>query len=148
MKYTKKIQTKKQTKIKYVTRKTIAQLKKSVQTKVNKYIRERDKDLPCISCGKYVPNKEAGHYIAQGSSGYFRYNLDNLHGQCKNCNHFLHANLVEYRIALVQKIGIKRVEWLEEHRHDTKKWTREELEEITLEIDRLLKLIKSRKEEQ
>jgi len=53
-----------------------------------------------------------------------------VHKQCVSCNRFKHGNLIEYRINLVKKIGIKKVEWLEEHRKDVKRWTREELEEI------------------
>lgn len=124
-------QIKPRVKIKQVIVKSLPQLKEKAQRAVNKYIRERDKNLPCISCGKMVEKKEAGHYIAQGSSGFLRYHPDNIHGQCINCNHFKHANLLEYRIALVKKIGIDKVNWLEEHRRDVKKWTREELEQIT-----------------
>jgi hypothetical protein len=108
----------------------ISDLKKRVQTKVNKYVRDRDKGLPCISCGKYFDEYQAGHFISQGSSGFLRYNLDNINCQCVGCNKWKHGNGIEYRIALVQKIGVERVEWLEAHRHDTKHWTREELEEV------------------
>jgi len=123
-------QIKPKVKIKIVTVKSVAQLKKKAQKIVNKLIRERDKDLPCISCGKVVAEKEAGHFIAQGSSGFLRYHPDNLHGQCASCNRFKHGNLLEYRINLVTKIGVGRVRWLELHRKDVKKWKREELEEI------------------
>lgn len=122
-----RLKTKKQ-KTKGVIR--ISDLKKKAQKIFNKWIRERDKDLPCISCQKTADKYEAGHYIAQGSSGYLRYNEDNVHGQCKACNRWNHGNLIEYRINLIKKVGLKTVEWLEEHRKDTKKWTREELEEI------------------
>lgn len=109
---------------------TLPQLKKTVQRKVNAYVRERDKNEPCISCHKIKDNKEGGHYVAQGSSGFLRYHLDNIHGQCVDCNHFKSGNLLEYRISLVQKIGVERVEWLEKHRKDIKKWTREELQDV------------------
>lgn len=108
----------------------LSDLKKVVQRKVNAYVRERDKDLPCISCGKWSDNWHCGHYIAQGSSGALRYNLDNLSKQCAGCNLFKHGALIDYRIGLIKKIGVKRVEWLENHRKDIKKWTREELQEI------------------
>lgn len=108
----------------------LAAFKKIVQRKVNAYIRERDKDKPCISCNKMYELKDAGHFVAQGSSGALRYHLDNLSGQCQSCNRFNHGNLIEYRISLVKRIGIERVEYLEDHRHDIKKWTKEELNEI------------------
>lgn len=108
----------------------LSDYKKIVQRKVNAYIRERDKDLPCISCGKYSDNWHCGHYIAQGSSGALRYNFDNLNKQCASCNLFKHGNLIEYRIGLVSKRGANRVQLLESMRHDIKKWTREELRDI------------------
>lgn len=108
----------------------LSDLKKSVQKKVNKFVRERDKDLPCISCQKYAESYDAGHFIAQGSSGLLRYNLNNIWKQCRACNHYKRGNLLEYRIALVKKIGLEQVEYLENHRHDTHSWTREELEQV------------------
>jgi hypothetical protein len=109
----------------------ISDLKKKVQKIVNKFVRERDKDQGCISCGNQnASSYEAGHFVAQGASGFLRFNLDNIHKQCYSCNHFKHANLLEYRIALIRKIGVERVEYLEAHRHDTHSWTREELTEV------------------
>ena len=107
----------------------LPELKKKVQKIVNKWIRLRDADLGCISCGKRGEG-QAGHYIAQGSSGALRYHPDNLNKQCSQCNLWKHGSLVEYRMGLVKKIGEKRVKYLEEHKHDIKHWTREELEEL------------------
>lgn len=125
--YTKLSQIKKKPKVKTVTVLSLSQLKKKVQRAVNAYVRKRDENEPCISCSKQSESWEAGHYIAQGSSGYLRYNFDNIHKQCVSCNRFKHGNLLEYRINLLTKIGSKRVDWLENHRKDVKKWTREEL---------------------
>ena len=108
----------------------ISDLKKQVQRVFNKWIRQRDKDLPCISCGGNCGKWDAGHFIAQGSSGVLRYHPDNCHKQGVGCNRFKHGNLLEYRINLIKKIGEDRVKWLEDHRNDVKKWTREELEEL------------------
>ncbi|MCP3681721.1 MAG: recombination protein NinG [bacterium] len=107
---------------------SLPQLKKKVQRVVNKYVRERDKDLPCISCGKMVEKKDAGHYVAQGSSGLLRFDTQNINGQCRGCNRFKYGNLIEYRIGLVERIGEDHVKLLEESRHETYRYTREELE--------------------
>lgn len=106
---------------------SLSDLKKAVQREVNAYVRLRDEKEPCISCQRFVPQKDAGHFLAQGSTGILRYDLDNLWGQCQSCNRFKHGNLLEYRINLVKKIGLSMVERLESMRHETKKWTREEL---------------------
>lgn len=110
--------------------KSLRELQKRTQVVFNAWIRERDKDLPCISCGQHKDKYHAGHYIAQGFSGFLKYNEDNCNKQCVGCNLFKRGNLIEYRIALVKKIGQDRVEWLENNRHQVKKWTREELEEL------------------
>jgi hypothetical protein len=111
-------------------------LKKKVQREVNAYVRLRDTNDPCISCQKFVmmANVDAGHYISQGSSGALRYNLDNIHKQCVACNRYNHGALVDYGIHLREKIVEERVKWLEDHRKDNKKWTREELEAIRADI--------------
>lgn len=108
----------------------LSDYKKVVQRKVNAYVRLRDEGRPCLACKKPVQVAHASHYVAQGSSGALRYNLDNIHVTCNSCNVWKRGNLIEYRIGLCEKIGEERVKWLEEHRHDIKKWTREELKAI------------------
>lgn len=109
----------------------LSDLKKIAQRAVNKFIRERDADEPCMACQKPCRDGgDASHFVAQGSSGFLRYHPDNIWKCCTSCNRYKHGNLLEFRINLVKKIGVERVEWLEEHRNDVKRWTREELEEI------------------
>ena len=108
---------------------SLPMLKKKVQRAVNAYIRERDKDLPCISCQKGKV-QEAGHFWAQGSSGFLRYHFDNINGQCTACNRWKHGNLLEYRLNLIEKIGVERLDYLDDNRLVVKKWSREELESI------------------
>src|SRR3990167_11527803 len=109
---------------------TLPKLKKKAQLVFNARIRERDKDLPCISCGKYTTNPHCGHYVALGSSSFLRYHPWNANLQCAGCNLFKRGNLIEYRIGLVKKIGEEGVEWLEDNRHALYKWTESELNEV------------------
>jgi len=118
----------KELKKKSVVKVSLPELKRQAQKYFNAYIRRRDEKLGCISCGKKIDH--AGHYIAHGAHGALRYDEDNVHGQCQNCNVWLHGNLLEYRLNLIKKIGPERVDALEFHRHDVKRWSREELEEI------------------
>lgn len=117
-------------KLKKAKEKSLPELKKEVQRLCNKYIRERDKDLTCISCNKFSDNKDSGHYIAQGSSGALRFDENNLAGQCLSCNRFKHGDLINYRYGLIARIGLLKVEELEKRRFEVKKWTREELKEL------------------
>jgi hypothetical protein len=75
----------------------------------NTFIRERDKELPCISCGTTNNIQyHAGHYFSVGSYPALRFNEDNVHKQCVQCNNFLHGNLVEYDRALKVKLGLTK----------------------------------------
>ena len=94
---------------------------KEVQVEFNKFIRERDKNEPCISCASN-PNDlnlltgsrwDAGHYLSIGARANLRFNEDNCQKQCVKCNRDLSGNAAEYRIGLVKKIGLERVEKLE-----------------------------------
>lgn len=98
----------------------------------NKFIRIRDKDEPCISC-----DSEAGHFKL--TAGHFwpstyenlRFDEDNVHGQCWfNCNKNRHGNINEYRIRLIEKIGLERVERLDQERHNNPDLTKEEIIEL------------------
>nr|WP_315471745.1 recombination protein NinG [uncultured Rhodoferax sp.] len=101
-----------------------------------RYIRARDRlaGHPCVSSGKplnwYAGNRvDAGHYRSRGAASHLRYHEDNCHAQSKQDNRFKSGNVVEYRIRLVQRIGLDRVVALE-HDNAIHKWTREELRGI------------------
>tara|TARA_R110002167_G_scaffold11043_5_gene49346 strand:+ start:44 stop:586 length:543 start_codon:yes stop_codon:yes gene_type:complete len=107
--------------------KTTTDYLKEVETVVNRFIRLRDKDKPCISCQRPLNNKfDSGHYRSKGGNPEIRFNEDNIHGQCVYCNRHLHANLIDYRISLIKRIGLERVEWLEGV-HKPRKYTIPEL---------------------
>ncbi|TCK68080.1 NinG protein, partial [Lonepinella koalarum] len=59
-----------------------------------------------------------------------RFNEDNCHKQCQPCNTHLSGNITEYRINLVQKIGLERVEWLERKDHKPLKLSVDEIKEL------------------
>jgi hypothetical protein len=112
------------------------------QRAVNSVIRERDKDEPCISCGRFHQGKwNAGHYISRGASPALRYHSDNIHKQCEPCNTNKSGNQIEYRKRLIQKIGIERVEWLEGP-HELPRWRKEDYLRIEAEAKQKLKEIK------
>ena len=87
--------------------KTVSQLKAIAVRHFHKFIRTRDQDLPCISCGKYT-TLQAGHFYSAGNHPSIKFNEDNVHGQCKRCNYFLSGNLLPYRDNLILKIGQER----------------------------------------
>jgi hypothetical protein len=117
--------------VKKVELMTLSDYIKIAQVTFNKYIRLRDKDYTCISCGKELGTKfDAGHYLNANNHWNVRFNELNVNGQCVYCNQHLHGNLIEYRKRLVTLIGVENVEWLEEVAKETRKFTIEELKEI------------------
>lgn len=93
--------------------KTKSDYLKELQVVFNTYIRARDQGLNCISCQKPAKKENAGHYASVGASPQLRFDEFNCHLQCEYCNTYLHANLINYRIHLIEKIGIEEVERLE-----------------------------------
>ena len=102
---------------------------KEVQTVFNKFIRLRDFKQLCISCSKEAKKKNAGHYRSVGSCPELRFEELNVHLQCEYCNTYLHANLINYRINLILKIGVNNIKWLEGN-HKPKRYTVEQLMEL------------------
>ena len=58
-----------------------------------------------------------------------RFNEDNCHAQCVKCNRDLSGNAAAYRVELVRRIGLDRVELLECD-HKPKKYTIDDLKEM------------------
>lgn len=97
------------------------QLRKA-QAIYNTYIRTRDCGDACISCGNLTGAKlNAGHYLSVGGHPELRFEELNCHLQCEHCNTHLSGNIARYRINLIKKIGLRKVEWLEGP-HDPKKY--------------------------
>lgn len=87
-----------------------------LQKVFNEFIRERDKGLPCISCGTLSKNIQyaAGHFWTVKGFPNVRFDEDNVNLQCNaHCNMFLAGNINEYRPRLIEKIGIERFDALE-----------------------------------
>ena len=119
---------------------------KAAQKAFNAFIRARDNDIPCISCGQTRDetavssgsNFHAGHYKSVGAKAELRFEELNCHKQCAHCNNFLSGNMENYRLNLITKIGLDKVEWLE-GKHEPKKYTCEELKAIELKYKNKLK---------
>ncbi len=118
------------------------QLKKT-QTIFNKFIRIRDEKEPCISCGRHHKGQyHAGHYKSVGSSPELRFEPLNNNKQCSACNNYLSGNLSLYRVNLIAKIGIDKVEWLEGP-HEPKRYTIPELKELQVKFKLLTEALES-----
>lgn len=107
-------QERKEKKEKLEKRKTRQEWEREAQSEFNKYIRLRDINMACISCGRHHQGQyHAGHYLSRGARPELAFDEDNCHKQCSVCNYHLSGNAVLYRIGLLKKIGLERVERLE-----------------------------------
>ena len=128
--------------------KTVRDWIKEAQKEFNRFIRLDDMGKPCISCDTPISEIEGnqgwkvggawdcGHYLTVGGHPELRFEPYNAHRQCKSCNagsnkYGRKTKTVgeTYRIKLIERIGIERVEWLEGP-HEAKKYTIEQLKQI------------------
>ncbi len=117
------VKERRETKAKLTKLKSKSQWAREAQAAFNSYIRARDADKPCISCGRHHQGQyHAGHYLSVGARPELRFEESNVHKQCAPCNNHLSGNIVMYRIALIKQFGLELVDWLEgphEPRRDT-----------------------------
>ena len=112
---------------------------KEAQSEFNKFIRLRDAKEPCISCQRHHQGQyHAGHYLTVGAHPELRFNELNNSKQCSPCNLHLSGNLVNYRINLIKKIGLDKVEGLEGP-HDPAKLSIEDIKAIKIKYRQLAK---------
>ncbi len=103
---------------------------KKAQAAFNAWVRERDADQSCISCGRHHQGQwHAGHYRTVAGSPELRFEPLNVWKQCAPCNNHKSGDIVNYRLELVRRIGAEMVEWLE-GRHEPKRYTIDDLKEI------------------
>lgn len=144
------------TKLQKIAAKSRGDWIKDAQKEVNAFIRLRDDHLPCISCGVYHPKKtysmrggvwDAGHWLGRGAYPELRFEELNIHKQCKSCNSpgssYKAVEVAkQYRINLIEKIGIEKVEWLEGP-HDMPQLTIDELKGLIVKYRLKVKELKA-----
>lgn len=138
-----------QTRGKREAMKTLPDLTKEAQQAFNAFIRERDRlaGHACISSnrplrwGEFGGAVDAGHYRSTGSAPHLRFNEDNCHAQSAQDNRHGAGKAVDYRIGLIARIGLARVEALESD-NTPRKWTRDELRTIRDTYRQKLKALK------
>lgn len=131
--------------------KTRSDYMKEAQRAFNAFIRERDKDQPCICCGASLVASgsssatggafDCGHYRSVGSAPHLRFDERNAHGQTKKCNRYGAGRAVDYRIGLIARIGLPAVESLESD-NTPRHWTKEDLIQIRETYRAKLKVLK------
>lgn len=132
------------------SQKSTGDLTSEAQSAVNRYIRLRDDGKECISCGTPLVSEklgggfDAGHYRSRGSSPQLRFYTLNIHGQCKRCNRYLGGNYHQFRLGLIERLGVKKVEQIdvdERPRH----YSKEDLKRIKQIFSKKCRLLIKRK---
>ncbi len=88
-------------------------------TLVNQYVRWRDRDEPCCTCGTTNPNikYDAGHFHTKKARPDIRFELTNIHRQCsQRCNVYGSGMRNEYEKFIADKYGPEHVDWLAEQK--------------------------------
>jgi len=109
----------------------------NVRNVCHAFVRKRDEFKPCISCGTpYNTNFQAGHFYKSELFSNLRFDENNIHGQCEQCNLRKEGNESGYRVGLIQRYGqefVNKIDALAQHyKKNTFSWDREALEEIRI----------------
>jgi len=125
--------------------KTKRDYEREIDKLFQEWIRWRDKEEACICCGTPASpdgnESDAGHYISRRNKA-LRWFQDNCHKQRKYCNQYLGGNYAAYRIGLIERIGLARVEFLERRDHVPPEYTIDELIQIKAALAREIRKLK------
>ncbi len=109
---------------------TISKLKKRLDGVFSLWIRNRDSGI-CFTCGKQGEIKEMqnGHFCSRVHMS-LQYDEKNCHCQCVGCNIFKDGAKDEYAAKIIQTYGQEVLFDLLRRKHDIKRFTIPELEEL------------------
>lgn len=114
---------------------TLRGLKKKLWTIFSEYIRRKDADEGgtnyCFTCGqpKFWKELHAGHFVG-GRTNSVLFNEEIVKPQCLMCNVFLNGNYGPYTLKMIDLHGREKVESFLSLKHQVKKYTRPDLEEL------------------
>lgn len=114
---------------------SVSELLKELEIHFNRFIRKRDakgsSKFKCISCNLWKPveQMDAGHFHPKTYAA-TRFDENNVHGECAQCNRNDVNHLQGYANNLILKIGIDHFTDLEIKRYKSISWDRQELKEL------------------
>lgn len=119
------------------------------QVAFNAWVRYRDRDQPCICCGKVFADGslpggtwDAGHYLSRGHAPHLRFDERNVHRQVKGHNRPGGTTRESFRRGMEARIGIEALLALESD-DAPRKHTIDELKAIKATYQQKLKQLKS-----
>jgi len=124
--------------------KTIAHLVDDAAVLLQKLVRMKAADeygyAICVCCGKREHWKlmDGGHFISRKWIA-TKIMEESINPSCKRCNGFLHGNLVPFTLYMIEFYGKDFVEELQIKKNEIKKYTRDEIAEITKDFKERIK---------
>jgi hypothetical protein len=119
------------------------------QKAFNAWVRFRDRNEPCIDCGKFASSDaltggvyDAGHYLSRGSHPHLRFDERNVFKQLKGCNRPGGTTAASFRAGIVARIGLADVEALEAD-NEPRHYTVDQLIALTAHYKQKLKELKA-----
>nr|WP_315249281.1 recombination protein NinG [uncultured Duganella sp.] len=119
------------------------------QKAFNAWVRFRDRDEPCICCGRRASSVsltggawDAGHYLSRGSHPHLRFDERNVFAQLKGCNRPGGTTAASFRAGVIARIGLAAVEALEADQ-DSRHYTVDQLIALTAHYKKKLKELKA-----
>ena len=103
----------------------------------SRYIRSKDADFKgyteCFTCRKKLlwQEMDASHYI----HGRLDFDARNIRPCCVRCNRYLHGNLGNYAIRLIEEMGVDGIKQLKKDAFTHPGYKRDELIEIRNKYD-------------
>jgi len=142
LKFNSEKEVKKRVKEMKVTSQKLSDLESVARKVFQQWIRKRDENKPCISCGTLKTLQwDAGHFHSAEQFSGLIFDEMNVNGQCVYCNRNLYGNLLEYRKGMIKKYGELAVEGLEELANESRtfKYTRDMYQQIITSYKQKLK---------
>jgi len=152
IKYAQKQQEKRDAKKKTAARVKLREFKENDKTELkiiaqklcNRYARLRDEyenGKRCCTCGITTGKMDGGHFLPTSGYSAIRYNTNQIHQQCVNCNRYNGGRYKEYRIFMIDKNGLEYVERLEATKGQLRSYSVEYYQKYIRIIRKKIKLL-------
>lgn len=122
-------------------------IKEKAQRLINKYARLRDQyenGYRCCTCGITKGKMDGGHFLPTSTFSAIRYNTNQIHQQCVNCNRYNAGRRTEYKIFMIEKYGEEYVQKLEALQGVTRSYSTEYLLKLIKVVNKKIKIIEQK----
>lgn len=125
-------------------KKTVGKLKQDAAKLLQKLVRMKYADdfgrCECVTCNRVQHWKEmdGGHFVSRGHNATLLVE-ENIHPQCKGCNGYKKGNIDSYSLFMIDTYGLDAMRELIDSKHQPRKFTAIELEDLISEYKKRIK---------